>query len=141
MAASAISIAERGTKARDRRLGGVFCLCVAGLTPLRADDLAEHWRVFRSGDVYLALDCRPFSYHLIEGEGATTDAPHWPRLKSPATCYAFVGPTQEAVETQIALTLERYHSRADPQEAIERAIRVPDVCGGPPAYLLRADWL
>ena len=68
------------------------------------------WRVFRSGDVYLALDCRPFSYHLMRGDGTPTDAPRWPRLKTPATYYAFVGPTEDAVQTLIRLTLERYHN-------------------------------
>jgi hypothetical protein len=126
---------------RHNRLGGVFCLIVAGRTPLRADDLDEHWRVFRGGDVYLALDCRPFSYHLIQGGGSTTDAPRWPRLKSPASYYAFVGPTEEAVQTQIRLTLERYRSNTDPEMAIEHAYQVPDECGGPPAYLLKSSWL
>ena len=27
----------------------------------------------------------------------------------------------------------------DPDKAIETALQVPDECGGPPAYLLRAD--
>ena len=124
---------------KHRRMGGIFCLVVAGRTPLRADDLAEHWRVFRSGDVYLALDCRPFSYHLIQGDGSTTDAPRWPRLKSPAPYYAFVGPTEEAVRTQIRLTLERYRSQVDAEAAIEAALKVHDECDGPPAYLLRAN--
>ena len=124
---------------KHRRMGGIFCLVVAGRTPLRADDLAEHWRVFRSGDVYLALDCRPFSYHLIQGDGSTTDAPRWPRLKSPASYYAFVGPSEEAVQTQIRLTLERYRSQVDSEEAIEAALKVHDECDGPPAYLLRAN--
>jgi hypothetical protein len=126
---------------RHNRLGGVFCLIVAGRTPLRADDLDEHWRVLRGGDVYLALDCRPFSYHLIQGNGSTTDAPRWPRLKSPASYYAFVGPTEEAVQTQIRLTLERYRSNTDAEMAIEHAYQIPDECGGPPAYLLRSSWL
>ena len=126
---------------RDVRMGGIFCLAVAGRTALRADDLAEHWRVFRSGNVYLALDCRPFSYHLIQGEGTPTDTPKWPRLKTPASHYAFVGPTEKAVQTQISLTLERYHSKADPDTSIERALRVQDACEGPPAYLLRSEWL
>jgi len=126
---------------RYRRMGGIFCLVVAGRTRLRADDLDEHWRVFRSGDVYLALDCRPFSYHLIQGEGSTTDAPRWPRLRSPASYFAFVGPTEQAVQTQIRLTLERYRSRLDPETAIENTIQVPDACGGPPAYLLRTSKL
>jgi hypothetical protein len=126
---------------RHVRLGGIFCLIVAGRTPLRADDLADHWKVIRSGDVYIGLDCRPFSYHLIEGDGNTTDAPRWPRLKSPATYFAFVGPTEEAVQTQIQLTLERYRSKVDPEMAIEHAVQVPDECGGPSAYLLKASWL
>ena len=126
---------------RHDRLGGIFCLIVAGRTPLRADDLDEHWRTFRSGNIYLALDCRPFSYHLIQGDGNSTDAPRWPRLKSPAPYYAFIGPTEEAVRAQIRLTLERYRSQADPEEAIESALKVPDECGGAPAYLLRAGRL
>ena len=126
---------------RHVRLEGIFCLIVAGRTPLRADDLDEHWRVFRSGDVCLALDCRPFSYHLMQGEGSTTDAPRWPRLKAPAAYYAFVGPTEEAVQTQIQLTLERYRSRVDPEAAIESAVKVADECGGPPAYLLNSSKL
>ena len=111
---------------KHRRMGGIFCLVVAGRTPLRADDLAEHWRVFRSGDVFLALDCRPFSYHLIQGDGSATDAPRWPRLKASASYYAVIGPTEEAVHTQIRLALERYHSRVDPEQAIETALKVPD---------------
>jgi hypothetical protein len=126
---------------RHNRLGGIFCLVVAGETPLRADDLDDHWRVIRSGRVYLALNARPFSYHLIQGDNSTTDAPNWPRLKAPASYYAFVGPTEEAVQTQIRLTLERYHSKADPELAIEQAYQVPDECGGPPAYLLKTRWL
>jgi len=122
-------------------MDGIFCLMVAGRTPLRADDLGEHWRVVRSGHVYLALDGRPFSYHLIQGEGTTTDAPRWPRLKSPAPYYAFVGPTEEAVQAQIWLTLERYHSQADPEAVIRTALRASDECGGPPAYLLKSSSL
>ena len=126
---------------QDVRMGGIFCLAVAGRTPLKADDLAEHWKVFRGGSVYMALECRPFSYHLIQGEGTQTDAPRWPRLKTPAAFYAFAGPTEDAVKTQIRITLERYHSKADAELAIERALKVEDACGGPPAYLLRSEWL
>jgi len=126
---------------RHRWLGGVFCLVVAGRIPLRADDLDQHWRVFRSGDLYLGLDCRPFSHHLIQGEGSPTDTPRWPRLKSPASYYAFVGPTEGAVHTQIRLTLERYRSRLDPEAAIQGALKVSDECGGPPAYLLKSGSL
>lgn len=123
----------------DTRLDGPFFLAVAGLVPLRADDLADHWLVVRSGDVYLAFSARPFSYHLMQGEGAPTDAPDWPRLKTPADTYAFIGPTEEAARTQIRLTLERYHSQLDPDEALGKAEQVPDECGGPPAYLLDVD--
>ena len=126
---------------RHDSLGGIFCLIVAGRTPLRADDLDEQWRVIRAAETFLALDARPFSYHLIQGEGSTTDAPRWPRLKAPAAYYAFVGPTEQAVQTQIRLTLERYRSKMDPETAIESAIQVTDECGGPPAYLLKATWL
>ncbi len=124
-----------------RRMGGVFCLSVAGKTRLQVTDLAEHWRVFRHGSVYLAVKCRPFSYHLMAGRGSQTDAPRWPGLKSPPSRYAFVGPTEEAVKAQIRLTLERYHSSCDPDRVIEDALRVDDVCGGPPAYILRGERL
>lgn len=124
---------------REDRLGGTFCLIAAGRTPLKSEDLTEHWRVIHTGDVYLALDARPFSYHLMQGEGRPTDAPRWPRLTSPATYYAFVGPTEDAVHTLIRLTLERYRSRANPEQAITTALRVHDECGGPPAYLLRSS--
>jgi hypothetical protein len=52
-----------------------------------------------------------------------------------------VGPTEEAVKTQVRLTLERYHSSRDPEAAMESALQAPDLCGGPPAYLLRASKL
>ena len=123
---------------RHRRLGGIFCLVVAGKTRLQVTDLAEHWRVFRAGSVCLALKCRPFSYHLVQGRGAQTDTPRWPGLKSPPNYYAFVGPTEEAVKTQIRLTLDRYHSSRDPEDAIASALQIPDLFGGPLAYLLRA---
>ena len=126
---------------QDEALEGIVFLAVAGRVPLRADDLADHWQVFRSGNVYLALAARAFSYQLIEGEGATTDAPKWPRLKTPGEYYAFVGPTEAAVTAQITLTLERYHAALSVDEALDRVMEVPDLCGGPPAYLLRADCL
>ena len=122
-------------------LDGIFFLSVAGRTPLRADDLAEHWRVFRSGHVYLALNARPFSYHLIQGDNTPTDAPHWPRLKASAPYYAFVGPTEAATQTLVRLTLERYHARIDPERALAGAHELRDLCGGPPALLLRATQL
>jgi hypothetical protein len=64
-----------------------------------------------------------------------------PGSSPPPPYYAFVGPTEEAVQTQIQLTLERYHSRLEPEAAIEGALKVPDECGGPPAYLLKSSKL
>jgi hypothetical protein len=126
---------------RHERLGGIFCLVVAGRIPLRVEDLDEQWYIIHGGTIYIALDSRPFSYHLIQGEGSTTYAPRWPRLKAPAAYCAFVGPIEEAVQTQIHLTLGRYYSRMDPDSATERVFHIPDACGGAPAYLLKADWL
>ncbi len=122
-------------------LDGVFFLAVAGRVPLKPDDLAEHWKVIRSGDVYMAMNARPFSYHLIEGDNTPTDAPKWPRLKTAGNFFTFVGPTAESARTQIKLTMERHHARLTPDEALAQAKEVPDLCGGPPAYLLRADRL
>ncbi len=124
-----------------RVLEGVFFLAAAGCTPLKADDLAEHWRVFRSGSVYLALNARPFSYQLIQGDDVLSDAPQWPKLKSPAPWYAFVGPTEAAAQVLIRLTFERYHAKLGPDEVMQWATEVPDLCGGPPAYLLKASRL
>jgi len=120
-------------------VGGVFCLIVAGRVPLKADDLDEHWRVFRSGQTYLALAARPFSYHLVEGDGTLTDAPHWPKLKASASYFAFVGPTEEAIKAQIGLMLERYHRQVDLDTVMESAYVVDDACGGPPAYLIAVE--
>ena len=123
----------------DHRAGGWFFLAVAGRTPLKADDLDQHWQVVKSGPVYLALAQRPFSYHLAQGEG--TEPPHgcdWPRLKAPPYHYTFVGPTQEAVEAQVLLALEQYRPNLDPEEVLDRAIRVADEAGrGPDALLIR----
>jgi hypothetical protein len=77
----------------------------------------------------------------MQGRGAQTDLSRWPGLKSPPSYYAFVGPTEEAVKNQIRLTLERYHSSRDPDAVIETALQAPDLCGGPPTYLLRASKL
>jgi hypothetical protein len=123
----------------DHRAGGWFFLAVAGRTPLKADDLDEHWQVVRSGPVCLAFAQRPFSYHLAQGEEA--EPPYgcdWPRLKSPPYHYAFVGPSAEAVEAQVRLALEQYRPDLSPDDVLERAIRVPDESGrGPDALLIR----
>jgi len=123
----------------DHRAGGWFFLAVAGRTPLKADDLAEHWQVVRSGPVYLACAQRPFSYHLAAGEGAEPpDSCDWPRLKAALPYYAFVGPTAEAVEAQVRLALEQVRPDLDPDDILGRALRVPDEAGlGPDALLVR----
>ena len=123
----------------DHRAGGWFFLAVAGRTPLGADDLDQHWQVVRSDYVYLALAQRPFSYHLAQGEGS--EPPYgcdWPRLKAPPYHFAFVGPTEEAVESQVLLALEQYRPDLSPEDVLDRAIHVPDEAGhGPDALLIR----
>ena len=123
----------------DSRAGGWFFLAVAGRTPLKVEDLAEHWQVVKSGPVTLAFAQRPFSYHLAQGEGS--EPPYgcdWPRLKAAPYRSAFVGPTPEAVESQVLLALEQYRPDLAPDEVLERAIRVPDETGrGPDALLIQ----
>jgi hypothetical protein len=123
----------------DSRAGGWFFLAVAGRTPLKVEDLDEHWQVVRSGPVTLAFAQRPFSYHLAQGEGS--EPPYgcdWPRLKAPPYHYTFVGPTPEAVESQVLLALEQYRPDLAPDEILARAIRVPDEAGrGPDALLIQ----
>jgi hypothetical protein len=123
----------------DHRAGGWFFLAVAGRTPLKADDLDQHWHVVKSGQIYLAFAQRPFSYHLAMGEG--TEPPYgcdWPRLKAPPYHFAFVGPTQDAVEAQVLLALEQYRPDLSPEEVLDRAIHVPDEAErGPDALLIR----
>ena len=121
----------------DRRADGWFFLAAAGRTPLKADDLAPYWQVVKSGPVYLAFSQRHFSYHLAQGEG--TEPPHgcdWPRLKAPPYHYTFVGPTQQAVEAQVLLAMEQYRPDLNPEEVLDRAIRVPDEAGRAPDALL-----
>jgi len=123
----------------DHRAGGWFFLAVAGRTPLKADDLDQHWQVVKNGPVYLAFAQRPFSYHLAQGEGS--EPPHgcdWPRLKAPPYHYTFVGPTKEAIEAQVLLALEQYRPDLPPEDVLDRAIRVADEAGrGPDALLIR----
>ncbi len=123
----------------DHRAGGWFFLAVAGRTPLKAEDLDQHWQVVKSGPICLAFAQRPFSYHLAQGEGS--ESPHgcdWPRLKAPPYHFAFVAPTQEAVETQVLLALEQYRPGLSPGDVLDRAILVPDEAGrGPDALLIR----
>jgi hypothetical protein len=121
----------------DTRVDGWFFLAVAGRTPLKADDLAEHWRVLKQGNLYLALSERLFSYHLAQGEDMEPPAGcDWPRLKSQPNYYAFVGPIDNAVETQILLALEQYAPHLDPQTVLDRAVHVEDTAGKAPDALL-----
>jgi hypothetical protein len=80
----------------------------------------------------------PTSLHLAQGEGS--EPPHgcdWPRLKAPPYHYTFVGPTQQAVEAQVLLALEQYRPDLDPDDVLDRTIRVPDEAGrGPDALLV-----
>ncbi len=124
---------------QDPRAEGWFFLAVAGQTPLKPDDLAQHWQVVRSGPVSLAFAQRPFSYHLAQGDDA--DAPtgcDWPRFKSPPAYYAFAGPSDAAVETQLRLALEQVRPDLSPEAILQRAIRVSDETGhGPDALLVQ----
>ena len=60
----------------DHRAGGWFFLAVSGRTPLKADDLAKHWKVVRRGHVYIAYAQRLFSYHLMQGDGSELSLIH-----------------------------------------------------------------
>ena len=121
----------------DWRAGGPFFLIAAGRTPLKADDLAEHWGVIHRGPLSIAFAQRPFSYHLLQGEDSEAPAGcDWPRLKAPPEWYAFAGPSQAAVEAQLRLVIEQYAPRTDLERALERAERVCDAAGLAPDALL-----
>ncbi len=51
----------------DHRARGWFFLAVAGRTPLKADDLAEHWQMVKSGQVYLAC-AQQLSRFILQSE-------------------------------------------------------------------------
>ena len=109
-------------------------LALAGKTPLQATDLEEHWKVIRSGDVYLAFSERHFAYYLLVG-GENADAPPgWPKFKSEPEYYCFVGLTTEAARKQAALALEEYRPNLDIEKVNLRTIL--DECGGPDAILM-----
>lgn len=101
---------------------GYFFLLVTGRVPLRADDLAERWRVVRvGGDVYVAFSLRAFSYHLSQGENAEVPLGcEWPALKAAPSRYAVVGPTEEAIWTQVRLLCEQFTPGKDPAAVIEQ---------------------
>jgi len=113
------------------QLGGWFWLAVAGKTPLKKDDLAEHWLVARAGDVYFAYMARPFSYYLLDTTDSLTAAnDRWPTLKSAAPCFAFVGPTEEAAKAQLRLVLEQYRPTLDADQVLSRATWAIDQAPG-----------
>lgn len=121
------------------RAGGWFFLAVAGRTPLKPDDLDKYWDVVRANTVSLAYAQRPFSYHFAEGgEPAPPYGVDWPRFRRGPGHLAFVGPTEEAVRTQLQLVLEQYRPDLELDTALERAVQVPDVTGqGPDALLVK----
>jgi hypothetical protein len=104
-------------------------LAVAGKTPLKADDLAENWRVIKSGDVYFAMRARAFSYHLIAGEDAEPPN-NWPRLKAGPELYAFVGPTEDAAGAQFKLAMDEYAPGKEYRSALDNdAFWLDDLAG------------
>ena len=123
----------------DWRAGGPFFVIAAGRTPLKADDLAEHWGVIHRGPLSIAFAQRPFSYHLLQGEDSEPPAGcDWPRLKASPEWYAFAGPSQTAVETQLRLVIEQYTPTTDLERALDQAEWVRDATGlGPDALLVR----
>jgi hypothetical protein len=82
---------------------GWFFLALSSKMVLKEDDVAQHWQVIRAGNVYLALRTRVFSYHLIDGSEPPDG---WPKLKAPGEFFAFVGPTESAVQEQLRLLLD-----------------------------------
>lgn len=128
---------------RDPALDGYFFLAVAGKTPLKADDLAEHWLVNRAGHVSIAYAARPFSYHLLdrtEWGGAPHD-PRWPAVRSGPLYYAFVGTSERAALTQLRIVLEHFCPHLDLDVVAGSARHVADECGGPRALLVAAKVL
>ena len=112
--------------------GDWIFLAVAGKTPLKPDDLAEHWAVVRKGNVYLAFSQRHFAYYLL---GPNQPPDGWPRFQSPPAWYCFVGLTEEAAEHLMRLTLREYRPDVDPDRVSTRTCF--DECGGPTALLLK----
>ena len=115
-------------------------LAVAGKTPLKADDLAENWRVVRCGDVYLAMRARAFSYHLIAGE--EREPPNdWPKLKAGPELYAFAGPTEDAARAQFRLAMDEYAPGKDGDTVLQdETFWLDDLAGsGVRALAIRAS--
>jgi len=87
---------------------GPFFLIAAGRTPLKPDDLAEHWQVIHRGNIDIAFAQRPSA---TTSSRAKTPSPHRLRLaplKAQPMYYAFTGPTQQAIETMIHIVIDQY---------------------------------
>jgi hypothetical protein len=119
---------------KDGRWGPWLFLALAGKTPLQATDLEEHWKVIRSGDVYLAFSERHFAYYLLAGGEKAEAPPGWPKFKSEPEYYCFVGLTTEAARRQARLALEEHRPGLELEKVALHT--VPDECGGPDAILM-----
>ena len=121
---------------------GSFFFVVSGVTPLKDDDIAEHWKVIRQGHIFVALSARHFSYHLLKGENAPTPD-NWPKLKALPDHLAFVGPTAEAARAQVRAVIAQFvpqHLEHVP-DIIDSGYRVNDriTTGEPYAYLIKTE--
>jgi hypothetical protein len=96
-------------------------LALAGCARLLPSDLGEHWRVARSGNVYMAYYARAFSYHLLGASDAQPVSEDWPRIKG-SRWLVFVGPTGEAAVETARLALRQYRPEMSP-DAIESFIQ------------------
>jgi len=116
---------------------GYFFIAVSGRTPLKPDDIEEHWIVERSGSTYIAFAARYFSYHLLAGENTVAPNTRW-KLKT-TTHFAFVGPTEESMLQQLNLLAAQYRFKTPVSDLLEIASHAHDVTGnGPDAILIRA---
>lgn len=126
-----------------KQLDGPFAFMFGGVTPLKMTDLAQGWKVISATQAKsgLAIAQRAFAYYTIVGG----DPPEgWPRFKNPPDCYAFIGPTAQAIHTQIKLVVAQY--RPDLEDSVDQLIksaaRVEDRCGTwPDALLIEASEL
>jgi hypothetical protein len=118
---------------------GPFFVAVSGRAPLKPDDVDQHWIVKRSGHTYIAFALRYFSYHLLAGEHSVMPPSKRWKLKT-TTHYAFVAPTQAALEQHLHLVVEQYRLKKSVEDLLSDAMRVDDAAGqGPQALLIRAS--
>lgn len=92
------------------KAAGDWCfLVLAGRTPLRFDDLDEHWMVLGRKGLYLAASQRVLSYHLCKGEEAERPLGcKWPNLTAQPSTYVLVGLSEDALIYQLELLKEQY---------------------------------